>query len=137
MITAITHLTLYVRDTDEALRFYTEKLGFEKRMDSSMGPGKRWVTVGLPTQKDLELVIFDAKGWYDEEGAAKAAAQIGNQAMMIFATSDIQKAYDTLKARGVTIDSPVRELPWGKDIVFADLYGNKINLVESKPMPQS
>lgn len=59
MIQSITQITLLVKDQDEALAFYTEKLGFEKRSDSVLPYNNnfRWLTIGLPNQKDIELVL--------------------------------------------------------------------------------
>lgn len=135
MVTHISHVTLYVRDEDEALAFYHQMLGFEKNMDQSMAPGKRWLTIRLPTQKELEIVLFNPRAWLEGAEAAAAEAQIGKQAMMIFATDDVWATYDHLKLHDARLETPVRDLPWGQDFIVADLYGNRINVVQSRPVP--
>jgi catechol 2,3-dioxygenase-like lactoylglutathione lyase family enzyme len=139
MIKSISKITTYVCDCDEALAFYIDVLGFEKRMDNIMGPPgstKRWLTVGLPGQA-LEIVLFDPRSWL-ENGALDAAIDlIGKQPMMIFDVADIDALLAHLKAKNVRLETPqVRELPWGRDIVFHDLYGNRINAVQVKTPPQ-
>lgn len=133
MITRVTHITVYVRNDDEALAFFTDKLGFKKKMDSPMGPGgPRWLTVTPPGQSDFEVTLFNPSTWFKGEEARIASEQIGRQAMIILASDDIDADYRALKAAGITIDSGVRDLPWGRDLVFRDLYGNQYNLVQSK-----
>jgi catechol 2,3-dioxygenase-like lactoylglutathione lyase family enzyme len=134
MIQRLTHVTVYVRNEDEALAFYTGKLGFKKKSDEPMGPGgPRWITVTPAGQPDLEFVLFNPHSWQKGEEARKAAEQIGNQAMLILSSDDIEADHRALKAAGVKLDlEGVRELPWGRDLVFRDLYGNAYNLVQSK-----
>ena len=133
MIRKITHVTVYVRNEDEALDFFVGKLGFTKKMDNPMGPGgPRWVTVTPAGQPDFEVVLFNPSTWSKGEEAATAQAQIGKQAMLILDSSDIEADHRALQAAGVKIDVGVRDLPWGRDIVFRDLYGNQYNLVQSK-----
>ena len=59
MITGLSHTTIWVLDQDEALRFYTEKLGMEVRTDVTMDGGFRWLTVGSPNQPDHQLVLLE------------------------------------------------------------------------------
>ncbi|MCY1077260.1 VOC family protein [Archangium lansingense] len=134
MIRRVTHVTIYVKNDDEALAFFTGKLGFQKKMDSSMGPGgPRWITVSPPGQSDFELTLLNPATWLKGEEASLASGQIGQQPMIILDSDDIDGDYRTLKAAGVTIDLGVRDLPWGRDLIFRDLYGNRYNLVQSKP----
>jgi catechol 2,3-dioxygenase-like lactoylglutathione lyase family enzyme len=133
VIRRVTHITVYVRNEDEALAFFTDKLGFKKKMDSAMGPGgPRWITVTPAGQSDFEVTLFNPSTWFKGEEARIATEQIGKQAMIILDSDDIDADYRALKAAGVTIDSGVRDLPWGRDLVFRDLYGNQYNLVQSK-----
>ena len=75
MIQKITMITVYVRDEDEALAFYTERLGFEKYADTTFGPGARWLTVKLPGQQELEVVLQKPNPLlHGEEGAKPRAA---------------------------------------------------------------
>jgi catechol 2,3-dioxygenase-like lactoylglutathione lyase family enzyme len=133
MITRVTHVTVYVKNDDEALAFFTGKLGFKKKSDSAMGPGgPRWITVSPAGQPDFEVTLLNPATWFKGEDARIAAEQIGRQAMIIFASDDIEADHRALTAAGVTVDGAVRDLPWGRDIIFRDLYGNRYNLVESK-----
>lgn len=133
MIKRVTHVTVYVRNDDEALAFFTDKLGFKKKMDSPMGPGgPRWLTVTPAGQSDFEVILFNPSTWFKGEEARIATEQIGRQAMIILDSDDIDADYRALTAAGITIDRGVRDLPWGRDLVFRDLYGNQYNLVQSK-----
>jgi catechol 2,3-dioxygenase-like lactoylglutathione lyase family enzyme len=133
MIRRITHVTVYVRSEDEALDFFVGKLGFTKKMDSAMGPGgPRWVSVTPAGQPDFEVVLFNPSTWFKGEEAETAKAQIGRQAMLILDSSDIEADHRALQAAGVTLDQGVRDLPWGRDLLFRDPYGNRYNLVQSK-----
>ncbi len=135
MITAVTHVTRYVRDEEEALAFYTDVLGFELNTDNSMGPGKRWLTVNAPGQKNLELVLYNVHGWMDTPEARDAAlAQVGQQAMLCVGTDDIEALHAKLVSNGVRIVTPLNEMPWGRDLTFHDLYGNAIYAVQPKAM---
>jgi catechol 2,3-dioxygenase-like lactoylglutathione lyase family enzyme len=133
MIQRVTHVTVYVKNDDEALAFFTDKLGFQKKMDSPMGPGgPRWITLTPAGQPDFELTLLNPTTWFKDEEARIASEQIGRQAMLILASDDIDADHRALTAAGVTIDVGVRDLPWGRDLVFRDLYGNRYNLVQSK-----
>ena len=60
MITLLARVTILVNDQDEALKFYTEKLGLEKRDDNTFAPGMRWLTVMQKGQKEVEIVLMEA-----------------------------------------------------------------------------
>lgn len=133
MIQRVTHVTIYVKNDDEALAFFTGKLGFKKKMDRAMNPGgPRWISVTPVGQPDFELTLLNPATWFKGEDARLASEQIGKQAMLILASDDIEADHRALKNAGVTIDTDIRDLPWGRDIVFRDLYGNRYNLVQSK-----
>ncbi len=133
MIQRVTHVTVYVKNDDEALAFFTGKLGFKTKMDSPMGPGgPRWITVTPAGQPDFELVLLNPATWFQGEETKVASEQIGRQAMLILDSDDIDADHRALKNAGVTIELGVRDLPWGRDLIFRDLYGNRYNLVQSK-----
>ena len=118
-ITHISVVTVNVKDQDEALRFYTESLGFEKRTDASMGEGMRWLTVaaaGSPT----ELVL--ARGFGD------GGAPLGKNTGIVLETDDIDAAHRDLSSRGVRFTKePARE-PFGGWAEFVDQDGNGFGL---------
>lgn len=135
MITAVTHVTRYVQDEEEALAFYRDVLGFELHTDNSMGPGKRWLTVNAPGQKNFEIVLYNPVVWDDNVVARdQALGQVGKQAQLMVSTSDIDALYTRLKDKGVQITHGINDMPWGRDLGFRDLYGNPIYAVEPKAM---
>ena len=77
MFTRLERVTILVRDQDEALSFYTEKLGLEKREDVEFAPGMRWLTVAPGDQKELEIVLQQPGSWHDEEATKKMQEGVG------------------------------------------------------------
>src|SRR5215472_10051507 len=131
MITKLTIVAIMVHDQEEALRFYTEKLGFEKRTDESFGPGWRWLTVAPREQKEIEISLMKPDATMQGEEKAKALVeQIGKAPTWSYATDDCRKTYETLLAKGVKFSSPPKEEFYGIEAVCEDLYGNAISLVE-------
>jgi len=132
MITKLVHVTVIVRDQDEALRFYTEKLGMEKREDRTMG-SYRWVTVA-PKNSAVAIVLQKpAAPFQQPEEIEQMLAQVGRGTTWVVESDDCKADYEALKGRGVTFTSAPSELPWGISAVFQDLYGNKYNLLEPRP----
>lgn len=127
MLTKPTFTTILVKDQEEAKTFYTEKLGFIVWMDEPFGPELRWLVVAPAKENECMLTLVEA------DTPAKKAA-VGNQApdhvLVVFETEDIDSAYQELKGRGVSFHGEPREVPWGKEVVFEDLYGNLFDLVE-------
>jgi uncharacterized glyoxalase superfamily protein PhnB len=127
MIKRISIITVVVKDQEEALKWYTEKLGFEKRMDQKMGKDFRWLSVGLPEQKHVEITLANWK-WYGDRNQD----QIGTNSVVVLETSNCKEDYVTLKAKGVKFTCPPEEAPYGISAVFIDLYGNPYNIVERR-----
>jgi predicted enzyme related to lactoylglutathione lyase len=125
MLTKIAVVTILVRDQDEALRFYTEKLGLEKMDDMTFGEGNRWLTVTPPGQKEVQIFLQKADSF-----GANLMDYVGKAPSWAFNTDDCRATYETLKARGVNFLSEPKEQPWGVEAVFEDLYGNKFSVVE-------
>jgi catechol 2,3-dioxygenase-like lactoylglutathione lyase family enzyme len=125
MITKLTHVTIWVKNQDEAKAFYVGKLGFQVRTDdSSTLPGYRWLTVAPSDQPEIEIILGPAV--QPEEIAA-----IGKQGTWVLGSDDIYKDYADLKLRGVKIHGEPQVNPYGTDFVFADLYGNTFDLVQT------
>ena len=130
MIKDLNHVTILVKEYDEALRFYTEVLGLEKRMDAQFGPA-RWVTVAPKGKSNLEIVLQKPEAsMHGETGAKAMEGRIGQNTTWVFGTDDCHKTYDELRAKGVQFTSPPSEQPWGVQAVFQDLYGNSFALVQ-------
>ena len=126
----IKSIVILVKDQQEALEFYQDKLGFELHTDASFGEGNRWVTVNVPGLKDVEIVLALAK---DEAAKNKVGQQVDPEnALMGFYTDDIAQDMARFKDYGVALDSELVEEPYGKFIFFKDLYGNRFYLHEEK-----
>ena len=117
-IDRVSTVTIAVANQDEALQWYTEKLGFEKKMDVR-SPKFRWLTVALPQQVDVEFLLAS---WFPD--------RVGKNATWVLSTRDCKAGYEELKAKGVEFSQKPEIRPWGIEAVFADLYGNKYALVQ-------
>ena len=136
MIKKMSHTTIFVINQDEALKFYTEKLGFDVRTDATMDGGFRWVTLGLKEQPDLELVLMEPKAgmMMDEETASQLRSIVGKGVLGagVFDTDDVQATYEELKSRGVEFMGPPAERPYGIEALFKDNSGNWFSLTQRK-----
>jgi predicted enzyme related to lactoylglutathione lyase len=131
MIERLSHVTIIVKDIDEALDFYTKKLGFMKVTDNSIGDGYRWVTVSPKGQQGLEIVLQHPNpAMHGVEGAKQLMKEIGKGTTWVFKADDCKKTCDQLRKKGVEILQEPEALPYGVEAVFADLYGNKFVLME-------
>lgn len=125
MITKLTHVTLWVKNQDDAKTFYVDKLGFKVHTDDSKTiPGYRWLSVQPPDQQDVQIVLGIARK--PEEIAA-----VGKQGTWVLGSDNIQEDYRQLKSRGVKVHSEPNVNPYGTDFVFEDLYGNTFDLVQA------
>ena len=129
---------LLVHDQDEALAFYTEKLGMELRVDATrpeMG-NFRWLTVGPVGQPEIQIVLMAIPGppVLDEESAGQLQALMakGATGALYLETDDCQATYEELTARGVEFVQPPEERPYGVDSGLRDPSGNYIKLSESR-----
>ena len=123
MIKQLANVSLAVRDYDEAIQWFTEKLGLELRMDGSMGGDYRFVTVGVRGQDDVSIVLHKPDQGYD--GARS------NIHGFVFHTDDCRKEVERLRQASVKIALEPEEQPWGIQAVFEDLYGNTHVLLEA------
>jgi len=135
MIKALSHATIYVNSQDEALAFYTKKLGFEVRTDAAMD-GFRWLTVGPKEQKDLDIVLMEPKPgfMFDDETVLLIRKLVAKGALGagVFETSDCRATYEELKKRGVEFTSEPAEKPYGIEATFKDNSGNWFSLTQRK-----
>ncbi len=136
MITRLSHVTVLVRNQDEALRFYTEKLGFEKRFDVAFGPGARWLTVAPVGQTNVEIVLQKPDpAMHGEADARQMEEAVGRGTTWVFECDDCRATYATLRERGVEFQSEPRQEPYGVEAVFVDLYGNSFSLLQPAEQP--
>jgi uncharacterized glyoxalase superfamily protein PhnB len=132
----ITSAQLWVHDQDEALAFYTEKLGMEVRTDATLPEmgGFRWLTVGPPGQDDIAIVLMAIPG--EPVMDAETAEQVrelmakGFAGTVFLTTDDVQASYEELKARGVEFVEEPEERPYGIDSGFRDPSGNHFRLTQ-------
>jgi predicted enzyme related to lactoylglutathione lyase len=131
---------LWVHDQDEALAFYTEKLGFEVRSDATLPElgDFRWLTVSPPNQPDVAIVLMAIPGppVMDEEVAEQVRSLMatGFGGTIFLTTDDCQASYDELKARGVEFTEEPEERPYGIDAGFRDPSGNSFRLTQVREL---
>jgi catechol 2,3-dioxygenase-like lactoylglutathione lyase family enzyme len=134
---------LWVHDQDEALAFYTEKLGMEVRSDVTLPElgDFRWLTVAPPGQEDTAIVLMAIPGppVMDEETAEQVRALMGKgfAGAVFLTTDDAQASYEELKARGVEFTEEPEERPYGIDAGFRDPSGNSFRLTQVKELANS
>lgn len=121
----VLRVTIRVRDQEEALRFYTEKLGFEQRADLPMGPQRRWITVAPKGEQAPELVL-QPSDWFEGEERQQHAALVGKDPTIVFQVDDCRATYETLRALGVEFSMPPTDKGYGIEADGTDLYGNTL-----------
>lgn len=122
----ITQVALVVRDYDEAIRFFTQALGFTLVEDTAQGDGKRWVRMAPSGAAATELLLARA-ATPAQEGAI--GNQAGGRVFLFLRTDDFQRDYARMKSHGVRFTEEPRHEAYGTVVVFLDLYGNKWDLI--------
>jgi catechol 2,3-dioxygenase-like lactoylglutathione lyase family enzyme len=134
MITGIAFSTIWVLDQESAIRFYTDKLGFEVRTDVQMGPGARFVTVG-PKGQDAEFTLMVPGGpALDPESAEQLKGLIAKGVLGAAAlnTDDCRATCKELSAKGVEFIHEPAERPYGVEAIFRDDSGNWFSLTQPR-----
>ena len=132
----ISNAHLWVHDQDEALAFYTQKMGMEVRADVTLPElgDFRWLAVAPPDTPDVSIVLMAIPGppVMDAETAEQVRSLMakGFAGTVFLTTDDVRAAYEELKARGVEFTEPPEERPYGIDTGFRDPSGNSIRLTE-------
>jgi catechol 2,3-dioxygenase-like lactoylglutathione lyase family enzyme len=116
-----------VKDYDEAIAFYVEKLGFEVRLDNSLSAEKRWVVLAPAGGGQGCILLAKADG---PQQIAAVGNQTGGRVFLFLDTDDFERDYAAYAARGVQFVEAPRTESYGKVAVFVDLYGNKWDLIE-------
>jgi predicted enzyme related to lactoylglutathione lyase len=138
----IANAQLWVHDQDEALAFYTEKVGMEVRADVRLPeiPDFRWLAVGPAGQPDVSIVLMAIMGppLMDAETTAQVEELMakGFAGTIFLTTEDCQAAYEELTARGVEFHEPPEERPYGIDSGFRDPSGNSIRLSQLRDIAE-
>jgi uncharacterized glyoxalase superfamily protein PhnB len=132
----IANAQLWVHDQEEALAFYTEKLGMEVQTDVTLAEmgDFRWLTVGPPDQEDFAIVLMAIPGppMMDQETTKQVEALMakGFAGTVFLTTDDCQASYEELSARGVEFTEPPEKRPYGIDSGFRDPSGNSFRLTQ-------
>jgi catechol 2,3-dioxygenase-like lactoylglutathione lyase family enzyme len=124
----IATVALVVAGYDEAIAWYTQRLGFTLFEDVDLGGGKRWVTVG-PADGGMRLLLAKAT---DESQRARIGDQTGGRVFLFLETDDFARDHAAMRAAGVDFGEAPRHETYGTVAVFADLYGNLWDLIEPK-----
>ena len=142
MLKQLTHVQVWVHDQDEALAFYTEKLGMELREDVTvpeMG-NFRWLSVGVPGQDDVAITLMAVPGppVFDDETREQIQTLLAKGASggLFFSTDDAKKSYEELKGRGVDFTETPEERPYGIDAGFRDPSGNSFRLTQVRDLAE-
>jgi predicted enzyme related to lactoylglutathione lyase len=137
MLKQLTNVQVWVHDQDEALAFYTEKLGLELRDDvtvAEMG-NFRWLAVGVPGQPDVAITLMAIPGppVFEEETRRQIMALMAKGAAsgLFFSTDDCRASYEELSKRGVEFQQEPTQQPYGIDAGFRDPSGNQMRMVQA------
>jgi catechol 2,3-dioxygenase-like lactoylglutathione lyase family enzyme len=123
----LAHITLVVDDYDRAIKFYTEILDFRLVEDTMLSETKRWVLIQPPGSNECCLLLAKAT---TEEQKSRIGNQTGGRVFLFLHTDDFMRDYQDLQLKGVRIVREPSVEVYGTVAVFADLYGNLIDLVE-------
>lgn len=118
MITQIATVAVYVEDQQKAKDFWTNKVGFEVKVEFPMGPNAYWLEVG-PANAQSHLVIYPKNMMPGSEN---------HKASIVFASEDVLGTYEKMKANGVAFKGEPQEMQWGTFVQFADEDGNEFLL---------
>jgi catechol 2,3-dioxygenase-like lactoylglutathione lyase family enzyme len=125
----IGQISLLVNDYDEAIEFYTRKLGFNLVEDTTLSPEKRWVVVSPKGSDSCNLLLAKAS---NEEQISRIGNQTGGRVFLFLYTDNFERDYSNLIEKGVKIIGEPRHEAYGSVLVFEDLYGNKWDMIETK-----
>ncbi len=125
----IAHITLLVRDYDEAILFYTEKLGFRVIEDTRLTETKRWVRIAPAGSESFALLLGKAD---NAEQQSRVGNQTGGRVFLFLYTDDFWRDHKAMQQKGIEfVREPVKE-SWGTVAVFKDLYGNLWDFIGSE-----
>lgn len=125
----ITHFALVVRDYDEAIVFYTQKLNFRLLEDTVLSETKRWVLVAPPGAKECSILLAKAA---TEEQRSRIGNQTGGRVFLFLNTDDIWRDYEAMRAKNIRFIRTPQVEEYGTVAVFEDLYGNLWDLIQQE-----
>ena len=122
----ITHIALVVRDYDDAIAFYTQKMGFRLLEDTVLSETKRWVLVAPTGAEECALLLAKAVGPVQENAIGN---QTGGRVFLFLRTDDFFRDYRAMLDKGIRFVRPPSSESYGTVAVFEDLYGNLWDLI--------
>ena len=134
MYQRIAHIALVIKDYDEAIAFYTNKLDFTLVEDTRLSDTKRWVIVRPPGANECSLLLAKAA---NDQQLASVGNQTGGRVFLFLFTDDFRRDYERMKERGVSFVRPPKKEAYGIVAVFEDLYGNQWDLLEPTEVNKS
>jgi catechol 2,3-dioxygenase-like lactoylglutathione lyase family enzyme len=123
----LAHITLVVKDYDEAIEFYVNNLGFVLIEDTTMSATKRWVLIAPSIDSECKILLAQAT---NHEQIQSVGNQTGGRVFLFMYTDDLESEYKNFKTHNVTIIREPAVYDYGKVFVFADLYGNLWDVIE-------
>lgn len=123
----IAHIALVVKEYDEAIQFFTEKLDFTLLKDTRLSADKRWVIVAPPGANECCLLLAKAA---NDKQFQSIGNQAGGRVFLFLFTDDFWRDYNRMIAKEINFVRPPKEEPYGLVAVFEDLYGNMWDLLE-------
>jgi len=137
MSQSIANIALIVKDYDEAIQFYTQKLKFDLIEDTLLSDKKRWVLVSPRGAAGTNLLLTtSSRRSFGKADSLEQESRIGNQTgrrvFLFLHTDDFWRDYNEMKSQGIQFHEEPREEEYGTVVVFLDLYGNKWDLLGSK-----
>jgi catechol 2,3-dioxygenase-like lactoylglutathione lyase family enzyme len=130
MTRSIGAISLLVSEYDDAISFYTHKLGFTLIEDTDLGGGKRWVMVSPSGAGATRLLLAKA---VTPEQESRVGDQTGGRVFLFLHTDNFKRDYESMIKNSVRFLEQPRHESYGTVAVFEDLYGNKLDLLELKP----
>ncbi len=125
----LAHISLLVKDYDEAIEFYTKKLNFKLIEDTPLSDTKRWVLVAPPGSAGCCLLLAKAA---NKEQESRIGNQTGGRVFLFLHTDNFDSDFENLKEKNIKIIRGPNEEPYGTVAVFEDLYGNLWDLIQPK-----
>ena len=137
MITAVSIVSVFVKDVDAAKEFYTDVLGFSEHTDITLGDGYRWCTVRSATQPELQVHLTEPGPPIPDDmvAAIKRAQDAGDMFGLGMHVDDCRKTYEELLAKGVEFTQEPTEHFYGIDAGLRDPFGNPIRITQPAPEP--
>ncbi|BDF95677.1 MULTISPECIES: VOC family protein [Pseudoalteromonas] len=122
-------IALVVESYNDAIAFYTQKLGFDLIEDTDLGNGKRWVLIAPPNSNGTNLLLAQASAPQQLEAVGN---QTGGRVFLFLHTNDFWRDYKVMQKNGIRFNEQPRKEAYGTVVVFEDLYGNKWDLLQLK-----